>query len=704
MKNKLFDPSLVGDLYITKVHPSYFKRKVPFTTIVMDSKGENGMEYNASDEEEPEFKIIRKINGTLYFCNDATPVPRFLKMKTNGDYPKLAQFAEYFNNEIVKPILNDAQHELIDMQDDDDYFPSEVEDQRKIVETLKMIMVPKISGSRFQYFGDAMYLDESTNISTMKNNKSNRELVDLRTSYELSEAFEAFLTEGILPKSVDAAMLLVCKYLKKKTGKVFWRVRGIEVFDGPVKGFGIRLLAKGAYSVRFNFQSRSAIGARNAIDSVDVWLGDVNKRYNLDFEVNTSFIKVLPVVANVLNGKFKPGKTMTGPTGVDLAESIEDSFDSEYLTEAKVDNNSSPSEIYDEILDLLADPGFKRGWMFGRFKAKGEHIFTALCDRYPEYMTKQSNRFKPGCNLTPPEIQKVRARMKKEKDEVLRASGCVGVSIKKVSGKEEIHDDQAAELEANQERLTFETQLKDLENLLRLVLKGASNAIFVAGAGGVGKTHTTEAILAQHGLRDGAGYFKNTGSISTAGMYSLLFKHRDGIVLFDDSDDALKDQSSRNILKAATDTKKVRKLVWNKMGANVADPDEMTYDEIESEGLIPRYFEFTGKIIFISNLTMDKLDPDGALRTRAFLVNIDPTAEEVYDFMEKICDNVVLEEGLDLTHEQRVFVISLLRKSKSKQSANLRKMVRGFNMYAGALADGIQVSAKELQRMVEMYA
>ena len=135
------------------------------------------------------------------------------------------------------------------------------------------------------------------------------------------------------------------------------------------------------------------------------------------------------------------------------------------------------------------------------------------------------------------------------------------------------------------------------------------------------------------------------------------------------------------------------------------DPeDDMSDAEILDQGLIPRYFEFTGKIIFISNLDLNKLDPDGALRTRAFIINIDPTETEIYDFMEKIVDDIKLEDGLNLDHKSRLHVVDLLRKGKSKQSANLRKLSRGLNMAAGAIAAGVEVSDGDLARMIESYA
>ena len=130
----------------------------------------------------------------------------------------------------------------------------------------------------------------------------------------------------------------------------------------------------------------------------------------------------------------------------------------------------------------------------------------------------------------------------------------------------------------------------------------------------------------------------------------------------------------------------------------------MTDDEILASGQIPRWFEFTGKIIFISNLPLNKLDPDGALRTRAFIIDINPTDVEVYDFMEKIVDKIKLEEGLSLDMKERKRVVGLLRKGVSAQTANLRKLSRGLNMAAGAIQSGVAVSDSELQRMIETYA
>ena len=511
-------------------------------------------------------------------------------------------------------------------------------------------------------------------------------------------SFKQFvLSEGISNESIDKAVFLMTKYLKKKTGLAFFPLQGMEQYKGSAgSGFGIRLFSsKKNFSVRLNFSSNKA--TTNALRSFDVWLGDGKAPLHVEFTGMTSVIKILPIIADIVNNKGTKSKVVyTLPDDVPLNEGYSFGTDSVFLKEAA---GSDIQSMFDDIVDMIATPNFSKGKIYSKYKSAGIKVFDALESVYSRNIKKEGVKY--VFKGKPADIQKI----KKEKSKILEMIGAAAGTVSRGSAKETYADNSNVdELENERERLTFEAQLEDLENLLKLTITGAANAIFVAGRGGVGKTYTTEKILGQMGLRDGAGYFKNTGSASAAGMYSLLFKYKNDIIFFDDSDDALKDQESRNLLKAATDTKKVRKLVWNKMGKNVADPDEMTDDEILDAGMIPRFFEFTGKIIFISNLKLQKLDPDGALRTRAFIIDIDPTESEIYDFMEKIVDKIKLEEGLNLDLKERKRVVNLLRKGKSKQSANLRKLSRGLNMAAGALKAGVVVGDKELTRMIEIYA
>jgi len=501
--------------------------------------------------------------------------------------------------------------------------------------------------------------------------------------------FKEYLTEKLSSETALKVADTISSYIAKKTGKTFFKLPGIEEYkNAGNSGFGLRMFSnKGNQSIRFNYKSAGSIGLVN-LASVHYWNGEDPAPFFIEFDSQVSVIKVLPVIVDMINNKeIKLGKTMSPPDDIPLNEN--ETMDS--------------STMFDGIVSIIEKNGptgaLTQSKIYSYNKIAGVKVFDEIRKEFPDLLFKDGNKY--DWKGTSSDIEAIR----NDKSKILSQLGVVGIKVSKGSSTESYGGNKEIDnLSKDIKRLTFEKQLEDLENLIRMTISGASNALFISGSGGVGKTFTTEKILKSAGLRDGAGYFKNTGTSSAAGLYSLLFRYKDKIVLFDDSDSTLGDQEARNLVKAATDTKKVRKLVWNKMGKNVVDPDEFTDEEILNDGLIPRYFEFTGKIIFISNLSLDKLDPDGALRTRAFIVNIDPTVDEIYDFMDKIVKNMELEDGLSLSLESRKEVIKLLRTGNSKQKPNLRKLSRGLNMKAGAEAAGVNISKSDLSRMIEMYA
>jgi hypothetical protein len=215
-----------------------------------------------------------------------------------------------------------------------------------------------------------------------------------------------------------------------------------------------------------------------------------------------------------------------------------------------------------------------------------------------------------------------------------------------------------------------------------------------------GKTQNVEDTLSSLGKSDGKGYFKVSGSISAPGLYRLLFEHKNEIILADDADNMFIDQESRNLLKAAADTKKIRKISWMKGGGNYIDPDE--YDEDADDGKLPRHFEFSGKLIVISNLKLDQLDKDGAFRTRAYIIDIDPTNIELLDFMKRIVDKIVLDVNHPLSRAERMEVIEVLESRGPSVKVNLRQLVRGLNTRAGIEQQG--GTSEEWRKFVKRYA
>ena len=141
-----------------------------------------------------------------------------------------------------------------------------------------------------------------------------------------------------------------------------------------------------------------------------------------------------------------------------------------------------------------------------------------------------------------------------------------------------------------------------LEDMTRACKKGDVRAMIVSGPPGVGKSHGVEKVLAKHDMittlaNTAPKYVVVKGAMSPLGLYMKLFNYsaKDNVVVFDDCDSIFQDELSLNILKAALDSKKTRKIFWN--------TDSRA---LRSEG-IPDQFEFKGSAVFITNLKFEKV-------------------------------------------------------------------------------------------------
>lgn len=141
-----------------------------------------------------------------------------------------------------------------------------------------------------------------------------------------------------------------------------------------------------------------------------------------------------------------------------------------------------------------------------------------------------------------------------------------------------------------------------LEDMTRACKKGDVRAMIVSGPPGVGKSHGVEKVLAKHDVlstlaNTAPKYVIVKGAMSPLGLYMKLYNYsaKDNVVVFDDCDSIFQDELSLNILKAALDSKKTRKIFWN--------TDSRA---LRSEG-IPDQFEFKGSAVFITNLKFEKV-------------------------------------------------------------------------------------------------
>jgi len=141
-----------------------------------------------------------------------------------------------------------------------------------------------------------------------------------------------------------------------------------------------------------------------------------------------------------------------------------------------------------------------------------------------------------------------------------------------------------------------------LEEMTAATKKGQVKALIVTGAPGVGKSHGVERVL---GMHDTYSLMTDTpptyevvkGAMSALGLYMKLYEYSDAnnILVFDDCDSILLDDLSLNILKAALDSKKSRRISWN------------TDSRVLNNEGIPNSFEFKGSVIFITNIKFENV-------------------------------------------------------------------------------------------------
>jgi hypothetical protein len=185
-----------------------------------------------------------------------------------------------------------------------------------------------------------------------------------------------------------------------------------------------------------------------------------------------------------------------------------------------------------------------------------------------------------------------------------------------------------------QNRYDINTRFGFVEKLVNMVATGVQPSAVITGEGGLGKTYTVTKTLEANGYKDisdladfQVGSIINTrkcfttvkGYSTAKGLYRTLFENNKSIIVFDDCDAVLKDPVALNLLKGALDSYGKRIISWN---ADMKDED------------LPRSFEFTGRVIFISNMDQDRIDQ--AIRSRSMMIDLSMSLDQKIDRMEFI--------------------------------------------------------------------
>lgn len=141
---------------------------------------------------------------------------------------------------------------------------------------------------------------------------------------------------------------------------------------------------------------------------------------------------------------------------------------------------------------------------------------------------------------------------------------------------------------------TYET----LDTLVEAVAGNKVNSLILAGAAGLGKSYEVNRILNE--INKGEyGFIFHRGYLKASGLFRLLWENKEKgqTIVLDDVDSIMNDEVALNILKAALELKPSRTVGWGS--------EKVFLDEDGQE--IPRYFEYQGNVIFLTNLNFSEM-------------------------------------------------------------------------------------------------
>lgn len=235
------------------------------------------------------------------------------------------------------------------------------------------------------------------------------------------------------------------------------------------------------------------------------------------------------------------------------------------------------------------------------------------------------------------------------------------------------------EVESNESDAEIVERLRErfqiLEDMTQASIDGIVRGMVVTGPPGVGKSFGVEAVLEKNSLFDKlAGnrlrFSVEKGAASAIGLYKLLYNYADAsnVLVLDDCDSVLYDETSLNLLKAALDSSKKRRLSWNTDSAL-----------LRREG-IPDSFEFKGSVIFITNLKFDNVrgkikDHLDAIMSRCHYLDLtmDTTREKILRCKQIVADGMLNE--YDFTKEEEAELLDFIFDNKDRMREISLRMV-----------------------------
>lgn len=223
----------------------------------------------------------------------------------------------------------------------------------------------------------------------------------------------------------------------------------------------------------------------------------------------------------------------------------------------------------------------------------------------------------------------------------------------------------------------------NLERLTKMVGRGIQPSLVITGGAGLGKTYLVKKTLTDMGLEEAKQFVHFKGRATAAGLFVTLYENSDKIIVLDDCDSVFKDMDAVNMLKAALDSYDTRKLSYIS-----TKPLKDAYGDP-----VPRHFEFTGKIIFISNISQSKLDE--AIKSRSFVSDISMNTKQMFQRIDDLKTQIETKIPNEVK-DKALEIMKSLEKKYDGVEINLRSFIKacricamGFDNAEGMVAEQI---------------
>ena len=214
---------------------------------------------------------------------------------------------------------------------------------------------------------------------------------------------------------------------------------------------------------------------------------------------------------------------------------------------------------------------------------------------------------------------------------------------------------------------------------IKMVARGFLNGLVLLGEAGIGKTHLVLKTLQEENLKDKTTYF--SGKITPIMLYKFLYENSDKIIILDDiylTDDIIP------LLQNAT---------WEANGKRTLFYSSFVSVRFLEKWNIPNCFEFTGRLIILTNISKIKNDEAyKSLLTRVPFFEVNLSFEEKKAHLSSVAEAT----HNDLTLEERKAVLTELFKliTPATKNISLRLLLMSYKYYLFA--------ERNLSRMSEL--